>query len=276
MSEPAGELYTGGTYAGSPVGCLVGIKLLEIMERDKVLDNVIELERVAKQKFGAMATKYEIVGDVRVMGAYLCVEFVEDKDSKAPAHDLWREVVYAMERRGRRPDLRAGVQLVPAHAGAQHAAGAVRARLRPRRRGRGRGQHRARQGHRLETPGRARPREEAQPMTYDSLPFSGIATFFKAPLLPAPTAADADVAVVGIGWDEGTTSRSGARMGPRALREASTMYAFQRDAEPFWDGEAGVELLGGIRWADTATSRSVRCGRPSATTTPSSTGCSRS
>ena len=87
-------------------------------------------------------------------------------------------------------------------------------------------------------------------MTYDALPFSGIATFFKAPLLPAPTTDDADVAVVGIGWDEGTTSRSGARMGPRALREASTMYAFQRDAEPFWDGEAGVELLGGVRWAD--------------------------
>ena len=60
-------------------------------------------------------------------------------------------------------------------------------------------------------------------MTYDSLPFSGIATFFKAPLWQAPTTADADVAVVGIGWDEGTTSRSGARMGPRALREASTM-----------------------------------------------------
>ena len=87
-------------------------------------------------------------------------------------------------------------------------------------------------------------------MTYDALPFSGIATFFKAPLVAAPTTADADVAVVGIGWDEGTTSRSGARMGPRALREASTMYAFQRDAEPFWDGEAGVELLGGVRWAD--------------------------
>ena len=28
------------------------------------------------------------------------------------------------------------------------------------------------------------------------------------------------------------------------------MYAFQRDAEPFWDGEARVELLGGVRWAD--------------------------
>ena len=100
MSEPAGELYTGGTFAGSPVGCAVGIKLIEIIKRDNVLDNVKEIERVAKARFGAMKDKYEIVGDVRVKGCYQAVEFVEDKDSKTPAHDLTREVVYAMERRG--------------------------------------------------------------------------------------------------------------------------------------------------------------------------------
>ena len=100
MSEPAGELYTGGTFAGNPAACLMATKLLEIMERDRVLDNVAELEKVAKAKFGAMKDKYEIVGDVRVIGAYMCVELVEDKDTKEPAHDLTREIVYAMERRG--------------------------------------------------------------------------------------------------------------------------------------------------------------------------------
>jgi len=87
-------------------------------------------------------------------------------------------------------------------------------------------------------------------MTYEELPFSGIATFFKAPYMPAPTTAAADVAVIGIPWDQGTTSRSGARMGPRALRETSTMWAFQNGLEPMYDGEAGVKLLGGVRWAD--------------------------
>ncbi len=87
-------------------------------------------------------------------------------------------------------------------------------------------------------------------MTYEELPFGGIATFFKAPHLPAPTTAEADVAVIGVPWDQGTTSRSGARMGPRALREASTMWAYQQDHEALYDGEAGVELLTGVRWAD--------------------------
>ena len=87
-------------------------------------------------------------------------------------------------------------------------------------------------------------------MTYEELPFTGIATFFKAPYVAAPTAADADVAVIGIPWDQGTTSRSGARMGPRALRDTSTMWAFPNGLEALYDGEAQVKLLGGVRWAD--------------------------
>jgi len=100
MSGPAAELYTGGTFAGNPAACLMAAKLIEVMERDRVLDNVVALERAARARFGAMKEKYEIVGDVRVMGAYMAIEFVEDRETKAPGHDLCREVVYAMERKG--------------------------------------------------------------------------------------------------------------------------------------------------------------------------------
>ena len=68
--------------------------------------------------------------------------------------------------------------------------------------------------------------------------------------MPEPTRDDADVAVLGVPWDLGTTSRTGTRMGPRALREASTLYAFRDGTEALWDGEAGVRLMGGVRWAD--------------------------
>jgi agmatinase len=87
-------------------------------------------------------------------------------------------------------------------------------------------------------------------MTFEQLPYAGIATFFKAPFAPEPTRDDADVAVLGVPWDLGTTSRSGTRMGPRALREASTMYAFRDGLDPLYDGEARVRVMGGVRWAD--------------------------
>ena len=55
-----------------------------------------------------------------------------------------------------------------------------------------------------------------------NLPFVGICTFGKNPYVPDWDAIDADVAVMGAPFDCGAQFRSGARMGPRAIREASS------------------------------------------------------
>ncbi|MBY8977628.1 agmatinase [Rhodobacteraceae bacterium NNCM2] len=59
-----------------------------------------------------------------------------------------------------------------------------------------------------------------------NLPFVGIATFAKKPYQPDWSAIDADVAVLGAPFDFGTQWRSGARFGPRSVREASTLFSF--------------------------------------------------
>ncbi|MFT5785223.1 MAG: agmatinase [Ascidiaceihabitans sp.] len=65
---------------------------------------------------------------------------------------------------------------------------------------------------------------------YDSgrldLPFVGISTFGKRPYVSDWSAIDADVAVLGAPYDFGTQFRAGARFGPRAVREASTLFSF--------------------------------------------------
>jgi len=58
------------------------------------------------------------------------------------------------------------------------------------------------------------------------LPFVGICTFGKYPYVENWEAIDADVAVLGAPYDFGCQWRSGARLGPRAIREASTLFAF--------------------------------------------------
>ncbi|WP_020188223.1 agmatinase [Methylopila sp. 73B] len=58
------------------------------------------------------------------------------------------------------------------------------------------------------------------------LPFVGVATFGKYPLCLDWDRLDADVAILGAPFDLGTQWRSGARSGPRAIREASTLFAF--------------------------------------------------
>jgi agmatinase len=58
------------------------------------------------------------------------------------------------------------------------------------------------------------------------LPFVGHCTFGKRPIAADWDKIDADVAVLGIPYDMGTQYRSGARFGPRAIREASTLFSF--------------------------------------------------
>lgn len=66
--------------------------------------------------------------------------------------------------------------------------------------------------------------------TYESgrldLPFVGHCTFAKSPVCLDWDRIDADVAILGAPNDMGTQWRSGARFGPRSIREASTLFSF--------------------------------------------------
>jgi len=82
-----------------------------------------------------------------------------------------------------------------------------------------------------------------------NLPFVGIATFGKYDYQPDWSTIDADVAVVGAPYDFGTQWRPGARFGPRAIREASTLFAFGHAGA--YDHEDDVTYLGeGTRIVD--------------------------
>jgi len=59
-----------------------------------------------------------------------------------------------------------------------------------------------------------------------NLPFVGICSFGKYPIQLDWDAMEADAAILGAPFDGGTQFRAGARFGPRAIREASTLFAF--------------------------------------------------
>ena len=81
-----------------------------------------------------------------------------------------------------------------------------------------------------------------------NLPFVGISTFGKSPYQPDWEAIDADVAILGAPYDFGTQFRAGARFGPRAIREASTLFSFGHAGA--YDFEDDVTYLDGVRMVD--------------------------
>ena len=80
---------------------------------------------------------------------------------------------------------------------------------------------------------------------YDSgrldLPFVGHCTFAKQKAVTNWAEIDADIAVLGAPYDMGTQYRAGARFGPRAIREASTLFSFGHDGA--YDFEDDVVYL---------------------------------
>ena len=81
-----------------------------------------------------------------------------------------------------------------------------------------------------------------------NLPFTGIATFAKVPYAPDLATLDADVAIIGAPYDLGTQVRSGARFGPRGIRNASTIYGMRTPR--YYDAEFDEIYLDGVRIVD--------------------------
>lgn len=81
-------------------------------------------------------------------------------------------------------------------------------------------------------------------------------SFFGSPLCTNLDELVADVAFVGVPFDQGTFGRPGARFGPDAVRDAPRAYPYsdpqgsQKDAEGYFDIDEGDELLRGVTMAD--------------------------
>ena len=82
-----------------------------------------------------------------------------------------------------------------------------------------------------------------------NLPFVGIATFGKRPYVEDWSKIDADAAILGAPYDFGTQWRPGARFGPRAVRDASTLFSFGH-AGAYDHEDDATYLPGSVRIVD--------------------------
>ena len=88
---PSGTI--GGTFGGNALACAAGIQVLKVMERDHLVERSNEIGKKVTAAFKAMQEKYEVVGDVRGLGAMIGVEFVKDKTTKEPNAALVSAIV---------------------------------------------------------------------------------------------------------------------------------------------------------------------------------------
>jgi L-2,4-diaminobutyrate transaminase len=81
-SPAMGPLMHGFTYSGHPVGGAVGLANLDIMERERLVENSAEMGTYLRDRLSHRLADNPFVGDIRGAGLMVAVEFVADKKSR--------------------------------------------------------------------------------------------------------------------------------------------------------------------------------------------------
>jgi len=94
------DVPTGSTWSWLPASCAAALATIEAFEREPVLENVRELERVGAERLARIRDRHELVGDVRAVGCFQAIEFVADRATKERALELQHAVAAEACRRG--------------------------------------------------------------------------------------------------------------------------------------------------------------------------------
>lgn len=88
--------YYFNTFGGNPVSSKVGLAVLDVFERDGLLQNSRETGVYLQECLNDLQDDYECIGDVRSSGLFAGIELVSDRTSKNPASDTTKRIVNNM------------------------------------------------------------------------------------------------------------------------------------------------------------------------------------
>merc|ERR1712168_419974 len=72
------------TYGGNPVSCAIGNAVLDVIEKDRLMEHSITVGRALLEGAKKLGEKYQIIGDVRGRGMFVGVDLVKDRKTREP------------------------------------------------------------------------------------------------------------------------------------------------------------------------------------------------
>jgi 4-aminobutyrate aminotransferase/(S)-3-amino-2-methylpropionate transaminase len=83
----------GGTYGGNPVSCRAALAVLDFIEETNLSQRAVQIGQTLRERFLLMQERFELIGDVRGLGAMMAIELVTDRNSKTPAAEQAKQLV---------------------------------------------------------------------------------------------------------------------------------------------------------------------------------------
>ena len=88
------------TFAGNPVSAAAGLAVLDVVEREGLLDNVAASGRALAAALAPLPGRHPAIGDIRGKGLFRGLDLVRDRASRAPDPDRAARVVELMREAG--------------------------------------------------------------------------------------------------------------------------------------------------------------------------------
>jgi 4-aminobutyrate aminotransferase/(S)-3-amino-2-methylpropionate transaminase len=90
----------GGTYGGNPIACAAALAVLEVFEREHLVERANVLGEMALRRMREWQVEYSLVGDVRGLGAMVAMELVGDRVTREPHAAAAAQVLAEARARG--------------------------------------------------------------------------------------------------------------------------------------------------------------------------------
>jgi 4-aminobutyrate aminotransferase len=90
----------GGTYAANPLAVASALAVLDVIADEGLQANALRVGEQLRRGFGELATRHEIIGDVRGLGLFVGVELVRDRKTLEPAPAQTTYITQRLKERG--------------------------------------------------------------------------------------------------------------------------------------------------------------------------------
>jgi 4-aminobutyrate aminotransferase/(S)-3-amino-2-methylpropionate transaminase len=100
VMDAAGPGGLGGTFGGNPVAVAAAHAVLDVMERGELQARALRIGEAFAARARTWRERFQVVGDVRGVGAMWAIELVKDRASRTPAKDETSAVAERCWRRG--------------------------------------------------------------------------------------------------------------------------------------------------------------------------------
>jgi 4-aminobutyrate aminotransferase-like enzyme len=87
------------TFGGNPVSCAAAMAVLQVIERDRLMENAARVGAYMMDGLRQLAERYEAIGDVRGAGLFVGLELVSDQTTKVPDTAITAKIVNGLRDR---------------------------------------------------------------------------------------------------------------------------------------------------------------------------------